>query len=608
MKKCGAGVAVTVFLLFATGFWVSVEHTQAAPPPLPAFPTVAPRTNRSLPRPAPGQVAPRPGPGTNTAAKSRPGAGTNAAITKATGTNLVSGLTDKFRALQSHRAFYPAVIGIAVCLVLLVLYRLFRSRPAAADKTLTALSKTTAKAYKRRPGAAAVHTCNVLEVGAQARQVWEFGAHANTFVLSREQTCLEGEGLPAKIVAKSWRSLFQAKLNVAWLPPEQVFLRAAQFPRSDFEETLAMVELQLEKLSPMPVAQVVWSIHVLPHTEGNLQTVIVMIVSQSVVEEFLGNLEGQGYLADRLELPLLDQLQTTAITEDGAWIYPEAAGGKDTALVAWWYGGVLRNLDLLRLPAADPAGGVKEQLMQMAWAGELEGWLTAQPSWHLVADVAAGKWDPVLRQGLDQPVEMITPLAPRELAALTARRAANAEPRANLLPLEYAIRYRQQFVDRLWMRGLLAVASLYIVGVAVYMAALGVVGYQTSAVESQVAEIAPSYTNAMQLRDRYKVLKDRQDLKFAALDCWNIAAKLLPDNVTLESLSFGQGRRLTLNGNAPADAVKQLYQFEADMRKATVKDGQPLFDTTKGEGLTFHAQGATASWTLILELKRTENL
>ena len=66
-----------------------------------------------------------------------------------------------------------------------------------------------------------------------------------------------------------------------------------------------------------------------------------------LVEEFLGQLEGQGYLADRLELPALDQLQATPITDDGAWIYPEASGGQNMALVAWWYGGVLQNLDLI---------------------------------------------------------------------------------------------------------------------------------------------------------------------------------------------------------------------------------------------------------------------
>jgi len=86
---------------------------------------------------------------------------------------------------------------------------------------------------------------------------------------------------------------------------------------------------------------------------------------------------------------LVDQLQATAITGDGAWVYADSAIGKFTALVAWWYGGVLRNLALLHVPDAENRNDLfKEQLNQMSWAGELEGWLTAAPQWHLVADDA----------------------------------------------------------------------------------------------------------------------------------------------------------------------------------------------------------------------------
>src|ERR1700759_4325771 len=159
--------------------------------------------------------------------------------------------------------------------------------------------------------------CNVLDANADLRRVWQFDARNEAFPLKGEFAARNGDALPAPIVAKSWGALLKSKLNVAWLPAENVFLRVAQFPASSPEETRAMVELQLEKLSPIPVTQALWTMHVLPPsgaTTENLQTIIIIVVARGVVEEFLGKLEGQGYMADRLELPMLDQLQATQIS------------------------------------------------------------------------------------------------------------------------------------------------------------------------------------------------------------------------------------------------------------------------------------------------------
>jgi hypothetical protein len=584
-------------LLASVGIWgiVVTGQLEAATDTLPVLPRGA-KTNISA-------QLPRPGARTNAVpnlAGSR--AKTNNTASLST-TNRSSRLPDSIQRWQSSPYFYPALIGVIVCVVVLFIARKFKPKPAATAKAN--LPVIPSKLGSRNGTGGAISACNVLEVGPQARQVWQFDARGAKYVLTREQTCLENDALPVHMIGKDWRSLFQRKLNIAWLPPESVFLRVTQLPRSDFNETLAMVELQLEKLSPMPVAQITWSIHILPRVESELQTVVVMLVERRVVDEFLGRLEGQGFLADRLELPLLDQLQTTAITEDGAWIYPEAVGGKNMALVAWWYKGVLQNLDFLSMPPANRPAGLKEQLLQMAWAGELEGWLTAPPEWHLVADVGAAEWEPALRAGLEMPIETITPRPARELAALTARRSAQTEARANLMPPEFTTRYHQQFIDRLWMRGLLAVGGLYLLGVAIYMLTLAYATIRTDAVESEVAQIGPTYTNAIQLRDRFKVLKERQELKYAGLDCWSTTARLLKENMTLENMNFSEGRRLNLAGTAPGDAIEQLYAFEGDMRKATIR-GQPLFDPNKGESIQFRITGATAAWTLSLELKRSE--
>jgi hypothetical protein len=587
-----------------------LARTNQVPPARPGVRTnLSPAAARAAAKASTPLAAVRPPAGTNAAASvARTAAGKSAPLAKGT----KPGIAETLRTLQTNSAFYPAlgVLFVCLCMAVVLVAKMLKAKDAKAGKAAEpeAAAKIAARPVKRKARQATVHTCNVLQVGPQSRQVWQFDARGRGFELNREQTSVAGEPLPARLVAKDWHSLLQRKLNVAWLPPERVFLRVAQFPASDFDETAAMVELQLEKLSPMPVTQIVWSICILPHAEGNLQTVVVMIVSRNEVEEFLGQLEGQGFLADRLELPLLDQLQATTITQSGAWIYPEAPGGRNAALVAWWYGGVLQNLDLITLPPANRPESLKEQLLQMAWAGELEGWLTAPPTWHLVADApAAAEWEPALRTGLEQPIEVSAPVPVAGLAALTAARAARSGSEGNLLPAEYSTRYHQQFVDRLWMRSLGAVVLLYVVGVLVYFGRLQWELYRTGAVEDKAAELGPIYTNALQLKAKFQVLKDRQDLKFAALDCWKVVAELLPDGVTLDGYNFNDGRKLTLSGSAPVDQTKQLLDFDADIRKVT-SNGQLLFDPNAGDHVTWDVRGNVANWHCVLELKRSEAL
>jgi hypothetical protein len=515
------------------------------------------------------------------------------------------------RYLETGKAYKsPAVLApLALGLILLVwsfkrkrnVAALLPGQPEAASPPTPVQMKSAGRAPKRW------HSCNVLQVGADAGQLWQFDVRGDRFTLDRQQTTTAGKPIPSYLVGKTWRSLWQRKLNVAWLPAEHVFLRVARFPQSSFDETLAMVELQLEKFSPLPVTQIVWTMHVMPQPAGNLQTVVIIIAARSLVEEFLGQLEGQGYLADRLELPVLDQLQGTAIAGDGAWIYPDRGSANARALVAWWYGGSLQQLDLVNLSAGtDRAASLREQITHVAWSGELDGWLTTPPRWHLVADpTTAAEWEPLLSQGLAESVEVIAPLPPPELAAATAQRAARAAPNASLLPVEYSVRYQQQFVDRLWMRGLGAVLALYVVGVLVYLVALEFLLFHKRGVDSQVAALSQSYTNAMQLKARYQVLSDRQELKYAALDCWNITAALLPEALTLEVLDFRDGKKLTLNGTAPADQVNMLLDFNEAMRKATSKDN-PLFRKFGDLQYNKAAGGGTVSWNFSCELNRVE--
>jgi hypothetical protein len=472
--------------------------------------------------------------------------------------------------------------------------------------------RTPAAAAKNRRWAA----CNILHLAPDAKRLWQFDAKGKGFVPAREHRVPHSETLPANVVAKSWSSLWQPKLNVAWLPTESVFLRVVELPAANLEETTSMVELQLEKLSPIPVTQVVWTMHVLGTHQGaakadgtveSLQSVIVIIASRAVVEEFLGRLERDGFLADRLEVPMLDQLEAVQPKGDSVWLFPLTLAGQNAALVGWWFGGAWRSLSFVTLPpAGDRAAELKSQLGLLAMAGEVEGWLSERHEWNLVADpVNASEWEQLLRTGLNEPVHLTTPPTPVELAARSATRTATTEARVRLQPAEFSERYREQFQDRLWLHALGYAGVIYAIVLVIYFSLATWTSYQAGSVEHQVAAISGSYTNAVQLRARLAVLQERSELKFAALNCWKLVAEELPASVSLQRSSFLNGGRLMLSGQVDPADIQKLSDFYEHLRKARIED-KPYFNTDGGDPLSYVQHGNMVSWNFTLELSHVE--
>src|SRR5580692_4046653 len=122
------------------------------------------------------------------------------------------------------------------------------------------------------------NSCNVLQVAPDSNRLWQFEAKGN-FKLTRELRAASELPVSSSLAANYWDSFLKPRLNVAWLPPESIFLRVVELPKGPFAETVSMVELQLEKLSPMPVTQIVWTMYVLPQATGEVQTVIVVMAS-----------------------------------------------------------------------------------------------------------------------------------------------------------------------------------------------------------------------------------------------------------------------------------------------------------------------------------------
>src|SRR2546430_420475 len=79
-------------------------------------------------------------------------------------------------------------------------------------------------------------------------------------------------------------------------------------------------------------------------------------------------------------------------------------------------------------------------------------------------------------------------------------------------PPEFSARYQQQFIDRLWMRGLGALTLVYMAAVLIYFGALYVLKFKAGKVQDQVTALSAAYTNALQLKERVHILQEQVNL------------------------------------------------------------------------------------------------
>ncbi len=274
-------------------------------------------------------------------------------------------------------------------------------------------------------------------------------------------------------------------------------------------------------------------------------------------------------------------------------------------MTAWFYGGTLQNVTLLTLPAGpDRAQQLKIQIEQTAWAGELEGWLTGALKVHLLAPREdAIYWESAFRDW-GESLETLTPATPKELAALSAERCGGAASSTSLLPPEFAARYHQEFVDRLWMRSLVAVAAVYILGVLFYFGVLYVFQMKDDAVKKGLVAMGTPYTNSLKDIEQINILETRAALKYAALDCWKAVAENLPDSMTVDNMFFQRGK-LELSGTIVADNPEDVGTFNEALRSSTDSTAQhsPLFSDVTPP--TTRIKDGKGDWRFSCVLKNT---
>ena len=452
-------------------------------------------------------------------------------------------------------------------------------------------------------------SCNLLEPTAEGSRLWQFSVSSKKVKLSGDLRVAEGDDPPAKAVAKDWSDLLSRKLNIATLPPEKGFLRVVDLPACEPDELLPMVEFQIEDLSPLPMAQTVWSAEVVPGSEspGGEQTVLVTIAERSVVEERLEELEAANFLADRVEVPLLRELVPGESRADGAHIQLVQGADSVLALVSWWFGGRLCDVNSFNLPNHEASrDALVEKINNVAWAGEVAGWMPGDPACHLAkrGDVAAD-WNVALAKCFGDRIREVEPASEVDLATATAEFASRTSA-PGLMIEEYRTRNRQRFLDGLWMEGIKGVVAMLLLGLLGFYVYGSWLQRDLENLKQEVKEKGAKYTEALLLKAKVETLEKQKALKYAALAAWGKVATGLPGELKFTELKFessraldgNTGRALRITGAADAGKATLIDDYQEALTQMESADGKALFSGVKAVSIRQDLKKNQTYWSL----------
>ena len=418
---------------------------------------------------------------------------------------------------------------------------------------------------------------NVVALTGDRIVHWRLGARGAGFELTQRSEEELGIALQEKAVDKGWRQALSPRLNIAWLPPENVYFKVVQLPTTETAEIGDMLELQMESLSPIPVSQLVWSyeIHATRDTET---TVILLLIDQRRLDRALDEIEAHGFQCDRLSAPQLSRLWDLDAEEDAVYVFPERNASGIQILVAWFTGGALRFLQNFHSEEDD---GWKTRFFrrfrESAWAGEMEGWLETLPPITLVApEGEIAEWSSELSELADGTLHSKGRADEDALAQANASAIGRGELRSNLLPGDRQAHYRNRFIDSVFLSAAAGALAVYAFCLLVFFGVLKVQEMRRAKVETQIATTAPVYTNALRLNERIKITERQIRMRYLPLDAWKLVVSAVPEELKFLQFNFQKGETLILSGEAPKDADNKITEFVEALRE--LKNGDtPLF-------------------------------
>lgn len=425
--------------------------------------------------------------------------------------------------------------------------------------------------------------CHIVFQEDGTTHLKSFAARGKNFAFQKSISVDESEAFPKVTYDKTWKSAFSPSLNVAILPASEVFYRILNLPTVEESEIPEMVELQLERISPLPPNQIYWSWEILRDHEqtgeSNHTNVLVSIVEQKTVHNFCSDLESRNFYADMVSIGHLLHFKDVPDRQDVLRIHATRKDEAAECLIQWWVDGQLRNISQMEESSLENlVPQVEQELRQTYWAGQMEGWIDTMPPLevHCRAEDKSG-WN-ALKEGLSvMNIQFCDPIPEIDLDTRLATYFGRGEIHSDLQPGDIKKTYQSRQFDSLWMNALVGLAALYLVGLGVYFFFLKQAQNERDGVKGNIAAISNVYTNALKLDEQIRITQGQLDLRFAALDSWKVVVDVLPQDLTFRQFKFSKGESLLLSGEGPYGKNDLVNSYVDALTALVAADGKKTF-------------------------------
>ncbi len=362
----------------------------------------------------------------------------------------------------------------------------------------------------------------------------------------------------------------------AGLPSADLLLRIVNLPNAEPGEMREMVRLQLDKVSPFPLDDMVFSHEILTHGQ-DLSRVLMVAARRSAAEEIVQTLNKarlrparmdaavmgwQPLLRDAGALPDTGRHINLLVHADGAdlWI---TDNGDPVAIRP------LRAPDVAESDAdwgRDVANEIRHTLMALelehghADNTSIAVWHTSETAPDWAADIQA------LHNGSTEfrPLEDLPPLSEG-----LARRAAQRDAALlDLTPEQWRVTERDKAFRKRMKRTAQLLTGLWALGMAIVFGGLYAQETHVRQRRDTQEEWAKPANEVRDLRARIRMIGKYMDADGSALECLREVVRLLPDGIELTSFAYRKAEGVKISGQA--DSVNQVYDYKTRMDESVL--------------------------------------